>query len=69
MTTAEEKLDLLISKVKALQSTQLKLTTMVNSLNTWSDNVDKLSAGLSKEIKDLTSHMKALEAATSTALP
>lgn len=69
MTTAEEKLDLVITEVKALQSSQLKLTSTVNSLDTWSDNADKFSARLSKEIKDPTLRMKALEATTSTALP
>ena len=69
MTTAEEKLDLLITEVKALQTGQLALATTVNALNTWSDNVDKFSVGLDKKIEDLTSRITALEAATSAAPP
>jgi hypothetical protein len=41
----------------------------VNGLNTWSDNTDRFSAGLNKQIEDLTSRIKALEAATSVAPP
>lgn len=65
MMTAEEKLDLLISEVKVLQTRQLTLTTTVNGLNTWSHNANNFLAGLNELIKDLTSHIKALEVATS----
>jgi hypothetical protein len=41
----------------------------VHGLNTWSDNADKFSAGLTKQIEDLTSRILALEAATSAAPP
>ena len=64
MITAEEKLDLLVAEVKALQIDQLKLVTTVDSINTWSVASDKTSTELDNSIKSLTSRIEALEAAT-----
>jgi len=69
MATAEEKLDLLVTEVKALQAGQLKLLTTVDGLNTWSINADSISTELSMSMKNLTSRIEALEAATATAPP
>jgi outer membrane murein-binding lipoprotein Lpp len=69
MTTAEEKLDLLLTEVKALQAGQLKLANTVDAINTWSIAADKIAANLNKSIINLTSHMKALEEATSASPP
>jgi hypothetical protein len=41
----------------------------VHGLSTWSDNADKFSAELTKQVEDLTSRILALEAATSAAPP
>jgi hypothetical protein len=54
MATAEEKLDLLVTEVKALQVWQLKLLTTVDDLNTWSINADSISTELSMSMKNLT---------------
>jgi hypothetical protein len=56
MTMAEEKLDLLVNEVKALQEGQLEIATTVKGLHTWSFDADRFSVGLSKEIASLTSH-------------
>jgi len=64
MATAEDKLDLLLLEVKALQAGQLKLVNTVDAINTWSVDADKIAAQLSDSVKDLTSRMEALEAAT-----
>lgn len=62
MSTEEEKIDLLITEVKALQVGQLKLTTTVDAINKWSINAEQMSVELSKELASLTSRMAALEA-------
>ena len=64
MATVEEKLDLLLSKVKALQAGQLKLVTTMDAINTWSIDADKISVELTKSVQDLTSRMEALEVDT-----
>jgi len=74
MTTAEEKLDLLVTEVKSLQAGQLKLLTTVDSLNKWSITAeaitaDAITANLGTTIKDLMSRIEALEAATSPTSP
>lgn len=69
MTTAEEKLDLLVTKVKNLQLNQVKLITKVDAINTWSITAEKTAGELSNTMKSLTSRIAALEAATSTAPP
>jgi hypothetical protein len=66
MATAEEKIDLLVNEVKALQEGQLEIATTVKGLHTWSLDADRFSVGLSKEIASLTSRMRALEAATAS---
>ncbi|RLN34410.1 uncharacterized protein C2845_PM03G18270 [Panicum miliaceum] len=69
MSTAEEKLDRLLTEVKALKSGQLKLVTTVDTFNTRSVNSDKLATELSDSVKNLTSRIEALETATTTAPP
>jgi hypothetical protein len=69
MTTTEEKLDLLLAEVKFLQPGLLKLVTTINATNTWSIDTDKISTELNHSIKDLTSRIEVLEAATTTAPP
>jgi len=69
MTTAEEKLDLLVTEVKSLQAGQLKLLTTVDSLNKWSITADAITTDLGTTMKDLMSRIEALEAATSPASP
>lgn len=69
MTTAEEKLDLVITEVKALQIGQLDLISKVNAINNWSINAEQFSIELNKFMTDLTSCITALEAITSKAPP
>ena len=69
MTTTEEKLDLLLAEVKFLQPGLLKLVTTIDITNTWSIDTDKISTELNHSIKDLTSRIEVLEAATTTAPP
>ena len=69
MTTAEEKLDLLVTEVKSLQAGQLKLLTTVDSLNKWSITAAAITTDLGTTMKDLISRIEALEAVTSPASP
>lgn len=69
MTTAEEKLDLVIKEVKALQVGQLDLSSKVDTINTWSSNAEQFSIELNKSMTNLTSRITALEALTSKAPP
>lgn len=66
MATAEDKIDMLVTEVKALQASQLKLTTTVEAINSWSVNAEQFSVELSKEMQNLTARMKALELSTTT---
>ncbi|CAO2192172.1 unnamed protein product [Urochloa humidicola] len=65
MSSAEAKIDLVLSEMKTLQANQLKLTTTVESLHSKSDSTDKIAADLSEEVKNLTARIAALEAVTS----
>lgn len=67
MTTTEEKIDLLVAEVRELQAGQVKNPTNVEAINTWSTHAEKFSAELSKELQNLTSHIRLLEATTPTA--
>lgn len=65
----EDKINLLIIEVKALQAGQLNFTTPVEAINTWSINAEEVSVELRNEMKSLTSRMMALEATISFAPP
>ncbi|CAO2203555.1 unnamed protein product [Urochloa humidicola] len=62
MATAEEKIDIVIKKVKSLTVGQLKLTTTVDDLHRRSIEAEKISADLAVELKSLTSRLQVLEA-------
>ncbi|CAN6251861.1 unnamed protein product [Urochloa humidicola] len=69
MASAEDKIDLLLKEVKALQIGQLKAAekmetvhSKIEGLNTWSVDAEKFFAGLSNDIADLKSRIAALEA-------
>ncbi|CAN6297822.1 unnamed protein product [Urochloa humidicola] len=72
MSTVEEKLDVVINEVKTLQIDQLKLTTKVDGINTWTLKATKTSEELSDTIQSLTSRIATLEsisASSSTKAP
>lgn len=54
MTTAEEKLDLLVIEVNNLQLDQVKLLTKVDAINTWSISAEKTADELNNMMKSLT---------------
>ncbi|CAO2189278.1 unnamed protein product [Urochloa humidicola] len=69
MASGEDKIDLLLKEVKALQIGQLKAAekmetvhNKIEGLNTWSVDAKKFSTGLSNDIADLKSRIAALEA-------
>ncbi|CAN6284989.1 unnamed protein product [Urochloa humidicola] len=62
MSSAEDKLDVLLKEVKNLTVGQLKLTETVESVNTKSAATDKIDVDLAEEVRSLTSRLEALEA-------
>lgn len=49
MTTTEDKIDLLVIEVKALQASQMKLTSTVEAIGKWSLDAEKYSVDLNKD--------------------
>jgi hypothetical protein len=62
MSMAEEKLDALMAQMKLM-------LLFMETFNRWRPEVDHFSTELSKDMKDLTSHIEALEAQSPTAPP
>jgi hypothetical protein len=66
MATVEERLDSILKEVKAIQVNQVRSTTTVNELTSWSKKADGMAAELKSDIQDLKSHMVALETLSTT---
>jgi len=62
MATAEEKLDALVAQMKSI-------LLLMETFNRWCPEVDHFSTELSKDVKNLTSHVEALEAKPHPAPP
>jgi hypothetical protein len=58
MTTVEVKLDFLLKEMKVVQANQLKVTTTVGDLTTWSKGADLLATKQHNDIQDLKSRMQ-----------
>jgi hypothetical protein len=65
MATVEEKLDFFLKEMKAVQANQLKVTSAVGDLTSWSKGADLLAMELHDDIQDLKSRMQRLEAISS----
>jgi hypothetical protein len=68
MATVEEKLDFLLKEMKAVQANQIKVTSTVGDLTSWSKGADTLATELHNDIQDLKSRMTQLESISSAPL-
>jgi hypothetical protein len=68
MATVEEKFDFLLKEMKVVHANQLKVTSAVGDLTSWSKGANLLATELHDDIQDLKSCMQRLEAISSASL-